>query len=201
MKKGNYAMSMEVRNELRRSYSSKELKDKSLKLRKSEIIDDMFNNRGDIDEKHEKKHSTKLRLSKTSQWLLQALKEQVEIFLKNNKGIEKELEQISLPEEELLTGLKHANLQIRRLSVYVNWLKCETSDLEDGGDISEWGEEILEPDYNLAAFKAIQSYGKDQEVLSIFEQHQQDFISALKQRENTLLNYYYEVHSRAYSFN
>ena len=174
-------------------------------MHKAAVFADLFNNETDGQEEKEKK-SVKLRLTRTSQALVEELKEAVHTFLVQNKDITKLLDGVSLPENEYLVPLKETDLSLRKIRAYVNWLYMRGMVSHEKQELPAQG---LTPAAELSAvedtsndpYLAIHEKGKDEEIKAIFAHHENRQVSIKDSRRRLVLNYYYLVYPETYAFN
>lgn len=157
-------------------------------LRKSDLIADMFNNHTDA---KEEKRTAKVRLSRTSQALSHELQQAIHYFLQKNKTLAKHVNAIELPESDSPFVHATADLSVRKLNVYKQWL--DMRELDEGVD------EIELP--SDSPFYKIQDEGKDQEILDLYHNHHERQAEIKASRSKTILNYYYLLFPEAYAFN
>ena len=169
---------------------AKEKKEQSSKLKKTDYIDDLFNNRNDVDEKNSRKQPARLYLSKASQLLRSNLKERITDFLASNRDIEKALQQIALPEEELSSKQLRSN--IRRLDLYANWLHIHENHTID------LPANVLEEE---TAYYVVHQLGKNEQIKAIYQQQQKDVDFVKQKQKQALPNYYYLTYPETYAFN
>ena len=150
--------------------------EREMSLRRSELVSDLFNNRGDAKDAAD----VKLRLSHAARKLTDALRGRVEGFLKENKALGKDLDQIDLPD-----GARGSpgQVAVRKMSMYLQW------------------EKLSDPDVAAPTFEAVRSHGKDTEMREIFDQYDADRQRIQKERQQAAPNYYYMAFPETYSFN
>lgn len=153
----------------------------SPKLRRSEMLADIFNNQ----ESGKASGDVKVRLSNASRRLGEALRSRVDAFLKENKAVGKDLQAIELPEESRGSS-KH--LAVRRMGMYLQWLRIRE------GDDSELSE-AEQP------FEQLRSHGKDEEMRGLFQQYDDERQAIREQHKKQAPNYYYMAYPETYSFN
>ena len=164
-------------------------------LKKSEIIDDLFNNKS---KKNDRDWAVKVRLSKSSKLLAYKLQERVANFLEKNKDLSSNLQKIQLPNEQeqefSYNRRQNLPLQVRKLKSYLNWV--DILDKKNEKLDSKGGEESLE-----APYMRVHKEGKSEEVRALFSDHQALQSEVKDQRRKNIPNYYYMIHPETYAFN
>ncbi|MDF2549810.1 MAG: hypothetical protein K0S07_877 [Chlamydiales bacterium] len=156
---------------------------KMLDLRPSDLIEDLFNNR----ESQNEQSPVKLRLSKSSRFLLANLKKNVDQFLDTNRSVAKEFDRIR--ETDVVLKKEYQNL--RKMSRYLQWLKIHEITPE-----TERRELESHP-----AFMKIHKEGKDGQIKEIFETYEKERQMLKDQQQRNSPNYYYLVYPATYAFN
>ncbi len=142
-------------------------------LLKSEHIADIFNN-GQLDD-----HRTiKLRLSHGSRNLHEEFRQSIEKLLKEDKKLTAHIRSISLPAE---TEYDKDN-SVRKVMLYIQW---RTSEQRSDDPL----------------FSSIQSCGKDEKILSLYNRNLEQREQLKQYREKNSPSYYYSCFPEAYSFN
>jgi hypothetical protein len=160
---------------------------KSKKLGNPEFISDLFNNRK---EHHDEESHTKIRLSYTVKAMLKEFEAKTEFFLNKEKKIAKALEKISLPENTYTTIQKHSNLNLRKLSSYLQWLSSyQTPPTKKNTPRSE------------QPFIEIFNENKNATIKELFSELDQAHKKIQIQRKKNSPNYFYLNYPETYSFN
>lgn len=152
-------------------------------LKKSEVIHDLFNNRG----RDEKQHQIKIQLSQTSKSLSQDLEEKVFNFFRQEKKMASLVEQMPLGESPYQT--KQSSNLLRKTRAYLRWLEIHENKMDT----------LEESESNLPL--EIYKMGKDEELKSFFEENDTLRRQVNEQRKINTPNYYYLIYPETYSFN
>lgn len=152
-------------------------------LKKSEVINDLFNNRRNSEQEKE----AFIQLSKTSKNLQQNLEDRLKDFFKKEKELAKLMEKMPLS-EGLFQNKGGTNL-LRKTRAYLQWVKIHQETIE----------EPAEEEPHLAL--EIHKMGKDPEIKALFEENDVLRQRINEQRKKNTLNYYYMVYPETYSFN
>lgn len=159
----------------------------ALGLKRSDLIDDLFNNHKR--EKESESSTVKLRLSKSSRALAYELKQTVKDFLNEHREIRDAVQEIPVPhqgeEERTLPG----DHSVRRLTSYLKWLQIKEN--------SASAELPSDDD----PYEAIHAAGKDSEIKSLFDSYEQARQTLKEHLNRHAPSYYYSVFPETYSFN
>lgn len=152
------------------------------RLRRSEMVADIFNNQ----DSGKAAGEVKLRLSHASRKLGEDLRTRVQDFLKANKDLASDLNNIELPEESRGSP-KH--LAVRRMGMYLQWLRIR--EIDETAELSE-AEQPLQQ---------LRQHGKDEEMRGLFGEYDAQRKAIREQHQKQAPNYYYMAYPETYSFN
>ncbi len=153
-------------------------------VQRAEVVADLFNN--PLAEE-EGRRDVKLRLSHASRRLQQGLRQEIDVFLKDNPDTATLLDQVELP-TNVYSRADPNSQPVRKVSAYLHWLRIHKSRTDEPGESEQ-------------TYIAVHEQEKDEELQGIVTAYEEQRKSMREERTNQAPSYYYRAYPEAYSFN